>query len=367
MSRSRLLLAALLLALAGCSFRFDPQHLVKYRRVLAVQADPPEFIVTNVNDLATATVQLTALVVDPADDGSAVPYVWRNCVEFLGETGQWNSRANRCVENDVTLMQQATKDMMPLGVSPSGSAPMATYGTSPVEFSLTNVLNALTAGQGGPLGSGVGLVTGIFDGAGTTSPAVSLWVDTMLRVGEGSTALYAVKRVVVSPAVPAGRTANKIPHLVGLLFDEKPWQPNTPVPVQLGVCDEKKKVQIPNLDAQLGDPTSFTVCRHTITPVFDPSQSESYMVQTFDKDSTGAFIELPLKERLRFQWQTDHGSFDQNETEEPDTFGVYDYDPISVHWDEPHAPKETSATMWVVIKDGRGGESWEIRKIAYGQ
>ena len=101
-----------LLATAACSFQFDPQYLVKSRRILAIQTDPPEILIgASTPDGGTPgggnTVNVKALVVDPSDDGTPVPYVWRTCSEsfasFAPKLANWDTVQRRCLENDATL------------------------------------------------------------------------------------------------------------------------------------------------------------------------------------------------------------------------------------------------------------------------
>ena len=51
-------------------------------------------------------------------------------------------------------------------------------------------------------------------------------------------------------------------------------------------------------------------CAYRIAPLFDASDAEDYVVQTFDGER------LEMKERMRFQWFVDSGSFSRQRSEE---------------------------------------------------
>jgi hypothetical protein len=356
---------------AGCSFGFDSQSSVKSRVILGMSADPPEVIYSLDNPLSAVgtNIQLTALVVDPNDMGAPVPYVWRGCSETLAEfpganIGDFDTNAQRCLENDATLL--APVNATPAGLPPQGQSPLATLGVAPgVLLSPIAVFTAVTGG-------GISQIAGAFSGGGpgASAPPTPVWIDAMLRLDNGSSpALYGLKRVVFSPDYPPGKVPNHIPHLTALLFDYKPWEPNTPLPVTIGNCPDDQKVQVAKPGATAGSGASgyVTVCQHTITPVYDPSQDESYTVVRFQQDASGNWETETLKEYLRFQWYIDQGSVDNSATEEATNIVPNPYDPISVHWQEPASPKKTIMNLWVVTSDGRGGESWDTRQVSFAQ
>jgi hypothetical protein len=386
---------------AGCGFNFNPQSLVANRMIIGMKAEPPEVIAyyppgstSPIPALTSSSVTLSALVVDPNDMGQAVPFVWRACSEtlseFLGANGDWNAYEQRCNEDSLSLLPGGTGslplvayscDVAAASIAPGVVCPDPILTMAPFD----TLLNLATDGQGlsalsGPSdgGSGnsgaeaaLGAIQGAFEGAGTTTPAFSIWVDTMLRVDNGSNpALYGINRVVVSPDAPPQpgamtecglkRCPNKNPELTGLLFDYVPWDPGTPMSIKLGSCAKDKMVTVPN-----GKGGTAQVCQHTITPVFDPSQDENYVVQTYNQDKDGNFETLSLTEFLRFQWSIDQGTLDNSGTEQPTDVGPNAYDPVSTHWSEPAAPTKSGLNLWVVTTDGRGGTSWDHRQLTF--
>lgn len=320
------LLTAMAFFAAGCGFDFERSNQVLDRRILAIQAEPPE-IVLDQGPMPTS-VQLRALVVDPKEPEGVAEYEWRGCLalpqsiadQAPGLAG--TDAAGRCDEEDPATFFGAGN--VPMGEVP-GSVPLP-----------PGLLEALRAATGGGLG-------------------FSINVQAQLRVEAEEGPLYGIKRVVVSPALPEGRQANRNPRLTALLFEGEPWQPDEPMRVVPGLCAPKNQRQI----VDPADPTRFvTRCTYTVTPVFDEGEAEPYRVQTFDGEV------LELRERLRFRWFTDKGVLSDGATAQPTEIGPRRLDPLSTRWSEPAEATGTS-TFWVVVRDGRGGTSWERREIVF--
>jgi hypothetical protein len=349
---------------SACSFSFTPQWQVNQRLILGMAAEPPEIIYDLNNPLAAAetNVSVAALVVDPSDGGTSVPYVWRGCSETLTDAdptiGDFDENSSRCVENSASELQPIAG-----GLLPQGSEPLATLGVAPgVLLSPLNIFTQVTSGMTGSSGGTAALASTF--ASNPNIPPTPIWLDAMIRVDDGSQpALYGIKRVVFSPDYPAGKQPNHTPHLTGVLFDYQLWEPDSPLAVTIGSCPDAQKVSVSNPNG----PGSVTVCQHTITPAYDPDQDETYTVVTFTQNPDGSWQTLTLKEYLRFQWYIDQGSADNAFTEEDTNVGPNAYDPISMHWTEPAAPGNAIMHLWVVTTDGRGGESWDERQVQFTQ
>lgn len=324
----RAILRALLLLtppfVAACGFSFERSSDVRDARILAIQAEPPEVIV---GAGPLPDIRLRALVADPRKPERITEYEWRACVPDLrgttlnegGEDISGATEDGRCDESKDTTLIAA-------GEAPLG--PFEATVTLPAELTLL---------------AAAGMETGL-----------SLHAQAQLRVSSPEGLLYGRKRVVVSPPVPQGRQANRNPRLTALLLDDTPWEPDQPRRLKLGECPDSKKRQIVDPD----DPTRYyTRCAYTVTPVFDENEAEHYLVQTYAGET------LELRERLRFHWFAGAGSFGSTQTAQPTNVGPQTYDPISTEWFEPAVGE--SATIWVVIRDGRGGTSWETREIVF--
>lgn len=325
--RRSLLSAILSLALpltAACGFSFERSSDVRDARILAIQAEPPEVIVAGG---PLPGIRLRALVSDPRDPQRVTSYEWRACVPDLrgttltegGDDISGATEDGRCDEGQELTLVAAGEE--PLG-------PFETIATLPPELGLL---------------AAAGMETGL-----------SLHAQAQLKISSPEGPLYGRKRVVVSPPVPQGRQANRNPRLTALLLDDTPWEPNEPRRMKLGDCPPSRQRQI--IDP--ADPTRYhTRCAWKVTPVFDENEAEHYLVQTFAGETT------ELRERLRFHWFAGAGSFGSSQTAQPTNIGPQAYDPISTEWFEP--AEADSATIWVVVRDGRGGTSWETREIVF--
>jgi hypothetical protein len=333
------------LALSACGFNFQSSAVVVDRRIIAMQAEPPEIIVGQ-SDL-TQPIQLKALVVDPADAGTPQTFEWRSCLPDFNAAGNYDQVQGRCLETDATLLEKgaALLSMMAAQTLPSSTVD-----------ALTPLLGGLSSGSGGSGPPGVGL----------RGQGLATYLQVQLKVQPDATGkdVYGIKRVVFSTPGPGNRQPNKTPHLTALLFDDTPWEPSTPraVTVQQCAADKQKLIDDPD-GAVNGTTPQVTVCEHRITPVFDEAEAENYVVETIDTGADGKPVVLNLKERLRFGWETNNGSFTAGTTGQPDSIGPQQYDPLSTNWIEPPRIKSASVTLWVIVRDGRGGESWESRQL----
>lgn len=322
--------ALVALLTTACGFSFQRRSEVLDRRVLAIQAEPPELIADG--SPLPSTVVLTALVVDPGAGATPVAYAWRSCTSAVAggavgpnrkNKGQPDPTTGRCDEADADTL--VTRGERPL-----------------VDLSALEVAMPIPPSLGGAL-----------QVAASRGFAVSVYVSAQLFVANDVAPLYAFKRVVVSPPLPAGRKPNRNPHVAALLFDDVPWSPDQPLPVKLHGCDDTQKTTIPD---PTDDTRTVATCVHRVTPAFDANESEAYAVQQFDGQR------LDLKERLRFDWYVDQGTLVEQTTREQTEFDLKERDPLSTRWNEP-AQAGGLVTLWVVVRDGRGGESWEQRQV----
>src|SRR5690606_31727345 len=76
---------------------------------------------------------------------------------------------------------------------------------------------------------------------GASGLPFSMYVTAMLRVVSPDGATYSIKRVPVTPPVPAGRRANRNPRLIGLTFEGESWEPGRPVKIKPNSCPENRR------------------------------------------------------------------------------------------------------------------------------
>lgn len=310
--------------LCGC-FSFERSSEVLDARILALRAEPPELVA---GGPLPPLIELTALVVDPRRDDPAGAFEWRSCVPDLrGVEGPGGEDLSGTDERG--LCDEARPETLVL----AGDGP---WGLLQASVPVPPELAFLAAMAPRELGLSVSLVA-------------------QLRVASPEGPLEAIKRVVFSSPVPEGRLPNRNPRLTALLLDDEPWEPGTPRQVRLGDCPAKNRMQLPDLD---NPGRMLSRCARRITPVFDEEEAQPYEVVTFDGRV------LPLRERLRFAWYVTRGSLTASWTEQPETLGPQLHDPVSTRWVEP-AERTERMTLWVVIRDGRGGAAWEKRELVF--
>ncbi|WP_224361474.1 hypothetical protein [Hyalangium versicolor] len=304
-----------LLALTACSYDFENSSEVLDRRILAVQVEPPELVG---GAALPDSVQARALVVDPADPNAITEVSWSSCLfPPRSNAGTGEGENKRCSESEAVLLQT------------SGSAPITSVEQSiPVPEDVVGVL-----------------------AAGVDVPAPLLQVQ--VEVGSDKGNLVAVKEVAVKPVLPEGQEPNRNPVVKGLTLEGTDWLPDTPRTVKYGDCAEEDKKEV---EAEDGE-TLVKVCQHDMEPVFDDSEAQYYEDRGFSGKP-----ELQ-RERLSFSWFTDSGSWRRGTTQQydprdpsPDNVGP------KTSWREP--PTKTGrATVWVVVRDGRGGVTWLRREL----
>ena len=173
-----------------------------------------------------------------------------------------------------------------------------------------------------------------------------------LKVNDPSGDLYAFKDVTITRTLPSNQVPNNNPVLSGVLLDGVAVSPGGSLTIAYGACSADRQKQV--TDSATGE--KVAVCAHTLDPVFDDAQSEYYVSTTSANGqiSTGP---VQMRERLRFAFFADQGSFTQGTTEQPSSDTQPSNLGIQTEWEEPVA-KAGLANLWIVTRDGRGGESW---------
>jgi hypothetical protein len=307
---------AALLSLTACSYNFEKSSEILDRRILAIQVDPPELAG---GAAVPDSVRARALVVDPGSPQAVVEVSWASCTfaaRSNADTGEGENK--RCTESDGLVLHS------------NGSEPLA-------ELSQTIPLPE-------PVASALA--------AGVDVPAPQLQVQVEISSDRG--ALVSVKEVAVTAVLPEGQEPNRNPVVQGLTLDGVDWLPDAPRTLQYGACPDEEKKEVEAEDGSL-----VKVCEHDIEPLFDEAEAQFYEGRGFSGD-----VELQ-QERLVFSWFTDAGSFRRALTRQKD---ARDPSPDNVGpkaaWREPPA-KTGRATLWAVIRDGRGGTTWVRREVLF--
>lgn len=314
MSARLMMTLVTLSALTACSYDFEKSSEVLDRRILAIQVDPPELVGgASLPD----SVQARALVVDPANPQAVTDVSWSACLfPARSNAGTGQGEDKRCSDSEAIVLET------------SGSTSLTSIAESvPLPEALAGVL-----------------------AAGADVPAPQLQVQ--LEVASDKGPVIAVKEVAVNVVLPEGQEPNRNPVLKGLTLDGTDWPEDTPRTIKYGDCAEEDKKEVEAEDKSL-----VKVCSHDIEPVFDESEAQFYEDRGFSGKP-----ELQ-RERLRFSWFTDSGSWRKGTSEQydprdpsPDNVGP------KTSWREPPTKTER-ATIWVVVRDGRGGTTWTRREV----
>ncbi|MBN1207968.1 MAG: hypothetical protein JXB05_24100 [Myxococcaceae bacterium] len=314
---ARLMLAlTALLGLTACSFDFGRSSEVLDRRILAIRVEPPEL---SSGAPRPDFVEASALVVDPREPLAVAEVSWRSCMfpESAGG-GFGGGGRERCPEGAGTVLHS------------SGSSPLSELSQPiPIPEEVSRVL-----------------------AAGVDIPAPQLRVQ--LHVGSEQGELIGIKEVTVAAVLPEGQEPNRNPALQRLTLDGADWLPDVPRTLRYGECPDEQKAEVVAEEGSL-----VTVCEHDLEPLFDEAEAQYYL-------ELGISGKLEReRERLRFSWFADAGSFSKQTTEQYDP---RDPSPDNVGprtaWREP-PEKPERVTLWVVIRDGRGGIHWERRELIF--
>lgn len=324
MSTRPAILFTALLQLTACSFNFERSSEIRDRRILAIQAEPPELAG---GASRPSSLQLRALVVDPSDPLAVAETTWRSCIfpaigGFPDRDGDGNGPFGGgdkvCPEGDATVLHA------------SGSQPISSLAQSiPVPEEVAEVLAS---------------------GADVAAPQIQVQLSVSSDRGE----LVAIKGVTVTARLPEEQEPNRNPVIQGLSLDGTEWLADGSRTIRYGECPDDQKEEVEAEDGSL-----VRVCEHDLEPIFDEAEAQFYKERGFSGD-----LEVQ-RERLQFAWFTDAGSFREGRTEQ---FDPRDPSPDNVgpknSWREPPTRVER-ATLWVVVRDGRGGTTWTRREVLF--
>jgi hypothetical protein len=300
----RLLLV--LLASSACGFSFDSPSLVKDLRVLSIQVDPPEL-----TPESTGPLSVRALVVDP-QGGQTVTWSYALC---LVAPSAGTGSAARC---------------------PDGS-PALVGGTTPLD----------QIGFFAPLSPAIAAIL-------SSKQALAPQVKLELTVGDAP--LYAEKALTLTPEPVAGQAPNQNPVVSQLIFDGMPWLASAPLALKFGQCSDERKETITNADR-----SKSTFCTHLLLPTFDDAQQQLYSALS----ATTGQVTLQ-QEKLRVAWFADQGVLNHATTQQAGaTNNPTASGDLTNVWRETDGLSGALVTFWFVVRDGRGGESWEIRQLQF--
>ncbi|HEX4404540.1 MAG TPA: hypothetical protein VH560_06920 [Polyangia bacterium] len=360
-------------------------------RVLSVQTDPSEVILTidglpsdpsakidpsalSIDPMSIPAIGVTPLVVDPPADtaGSAVTWSVSACPNVpygaappsAGGMGDPAGSAGTTVGS--TLCTEGAPNTWPLASGLVGDAP--------AQVTLT-AAQLLTAFESDVFRDQYGNVHGGFD--------LGMPLNLQLTFNGGGETTTAIKRVLFwSHRVSADQKVNVIPTIPSVTGyvdrDPSTWLPTSPlmtldpaapthVTLGKGIYLLPKYTPLPPAGAP-PDPNGPTP-----TP-------ETYVTTVLSRDPPYQAIPTIETERIRYAFYATAGTFspqrtvDQNppgSTPPPNATGT------TIHLESQYQPPATLddvpvdaatglhlVTVWIVVRDDRGGESWVIYKLA---
>ena len=297
-----------LAALGACGSFEDPTRVIDLR-VLGIEADRPELVLDFdpehpedlVPQLEASPITLRALVADPAD---ARRLEWDLAVCPPTET-------LRCDDPGATVVKSIGHGTV-ADPETAFEPPTGTF-TVPLDVLMESIRADSLAGFGGV----------------AVQVQLQVWPQ-----GDRTQMIYAAKRVVVAPRLPAQRVPNVNPTLESLLVDEDENQP-----LQPGRCGDPATTPLAVVPEQ----------EVVLLPVEPEGVRETYVLPTFEGGVR------TIVENLRYSWFTTAGSFSAGQTGGP-TDGFGNKPPLDSTWRAPEEPGEVR--LWLVQRDERGGLAW---------
>jgi hypothetical protein len=340
-----------LLLLAGCH-EFDDPSTVKDLRVLAVAAQPSEIILDD--SVAIPEIAFTSLVVDPA--GRPITYGLRACANDprapnapgtgSEASGNYPAGGARSTVGSALCPPDGPASWTLPAPDPGPTGPQFT-----VRFTAEQLMAAFVAdvfpGPSGQLHGGADL---------------GLPIEIELTATAGNTAVSALKRVIF------WRQA--------LRADQRPNQ--NPVITEVHVYPERDPVTLLPVGPAgvlLADaPQAVAVAQPLwIEPV--GAQAEPYLTTVLDRTTDHAQVHEVPAETLHYQFFATAGKFVPNETASELPFGATPGArvPLEARYEPPAAGtltldpasgrRASDVTIWIVVRDERGGASWVERRL----
>lgn len=302
----RALALSLVLLLTGCNSQFKPETLVDSLRVLAITANPPEVA-------PGESAQLDILQLDPSRPGGKTTVVWVGCepdpIDF-----------NRSACNDTSALLQPTAfATFPPGVRILGFGTRAGYASAPTLFDGVAADDPVRSnGTSGPV---LGVVIGE-----EVKPTSS---DEELRVLFGRIERQEVQTVMALTRVTVTERLqkNQNPKLAALEQD--------------GVAQPR--------GAKLQLRAGATV---SLVPRVTDSSRETFTLQLPSGPAERS-------ETLVASWYSTSGRFDQARVDVTGGAVTKFIVPGSSAVPEDPVPEKRTGTIWVVVRDGRGGQFFE--------
>jgi hypothetical protein len=341
--------AAGLMGGMGCASFEDPSTVVDLR-VLAISATPSEVILnaTNPSELAgqpIPEIRLLPLIVDPRGGGRPVLVTVSVCANDPlapsppnngGDVTGYPSGGAR------TTVGSALCDGAPTELSIASNVDLGATGDIAARLDPSWVADAFTRDT----------FLGV-DGQAHGGFDLGMPVVFQITASAGGDTVRAIKRVTFWPhAVRADQEANRAPRIAQVrAYDRRDEVSAEPIPAAVQPLLEGGAVEVP-ADGLWVDPA--------------PGDAEPYVTAVLDRFTGQVTSHDVPQETLWYAFYATAGTFSPNETSNQLGPGVTA--PLRVHIESKyHPPAATQfsvgVTMWIVVRDERGGASWVSRSL----
>ncbi|MDX2015715.1 MAG: IPT/TIG domain-containing protein [Myxococcaceae bacterium] len=303
----RALLLGVLVCVACTDAKFAPETLVKDLRVLSIQAEPPE--------VGPGEVSRLSVLKSDAAPGVPTSVIWVGCEPDPQDLGQ-----SACNDAEILLRPTQITDYPP-GLQLLGFGLSAGYRSTNAVFDVLPPADPVR--QGGSVGQVLSLVIGEDVDPLATGDKLRGYFE---RIEQKVTpVVVALTRVLVSEKPPAERNRN--PGIVSLSIEGA----RHPRSGRVGV--------LPGQRVSLG-----------VTVPDDVRQTYTVKLSTGDVTRT---------EKVVGAWYSSHGRFsaERFDTETGETVSFIA--PGSMEFPEDPVPERRQGTLWLVVRDDRGGQSFE--------
>ncbi|MES1171617.1 MAG: hypothetical protein ABUL77_00130 [Bacteroidota bacterium] len=333
----------------GCA-EFDDPSTVTDLRVLAVRAEPSEIILnatvdTDLSTVVIPSIQLQALIVDPRGAGRPVTVdisVCANDPSALSPPNNGQDPTGYPAGGARTTVGSALCDGAPTEMTVASGADLS--GDTPVTVGLPAawVMNAFIADVfPGPDGK----PHGGFD--------LGMPVVFQLTARAGEDVVRAIKRVTfwLRP-LSAEQRANTSPVIPGVsVYDQRDAATAEPVPGAVQTLDPGAPATVPGTGLWI-DPA--------------PADAEPFVTAVLDRTTGQAVPHDVGRETLRYAFYATAGTFSPFETSSEPPPGVTVTTRVHIeskYQPPPEAQRPADVTMWIVVRDERGGASWLTRSL----
>ena len=290
----------------GCGADFDPGSRVTSFRVLAMQADAP-FAKPG------ETVNLSSLSYDP--QGRTVNWAWAVCVNPSAST----------VEGCFEKLAEDT--------AASGNSPIAAQGAGMDTFSVTVPDDALSSLPAAARSSALVGVLSVacpgdltFDAAAQTVPFHCKDADTQRELALDEYVI-GLKRIAVRSS-----ERNQNPNIESVTMDDKPWPEDEVKPVT--ACDTSN-----NDYATCSGLSKHQVAAHVSADSVESGTGEDG---------------VPFTEQVIIEYYATEGTFEHEVKISADP---------QTGWIARKADSGKDLTLWFVVHDDRGGQTWTQRMV----